>query len=59
MTVKCFKKAQIDKIWKQNLDKNKGKTYKNELNKLVAKKVKATLKKNELSYASTDSETSL
>ena len=44
-TVNCFNKADIDRIWKQNLDKKKGKKRTNELNKLIAKKVKATIKK--------------
>ena len=65
-SVNCFRKAEIDKIWKKNLDRKKNKKHSHELNKLIAKKVKATikksLKKNELSYASSDSaesETSL
>ena len=58
-TLNCFKKAEIDRLWKQNLDKKKGKKQKHELHKLVARKVKTTIKrsfkKNDLSYASTDS----
>ena len=55
-TLNCFKKTEIDRIWKQNLDKKKGKKHTNKLNKLIAKKVKETikksLKKNELPCAS-------
>ena len=61
-STKCFHKEKIDKIWKANLDRNKGGYKKNELNKLVAKKVKESmkksLKKNELSYSSTESDSS-
>ena len=52
-TVNCFNKAEIDRIWKQNLGKKKGMKCTHELNTIIAKKVKATikksLKKNELS----------